>query len=111
MKFSLVSLIAAVVSAGAGDVFSHADLKIAPGGYDKMPDEFKEWFESNDEKDKATSSHIRMIEVEGQANPSLVFVDINGKDLETVFVSYIPISMTKDLIKDKKWAEKPNEEL
>ena len=41
--------------------------------------------------------------MEDVANPQLVFYNTDGKDLETVFVTYIPVSMVKELIKDKNW--------
>lgn len=50
-------------------------------------------------------------EVEGQPNAALVFIDADGKEAETLFVGYIPVSMTKELIRDKKWKETANEEL
>ena len=57
------------------------------------------------------TKRIRRVEVDGQPNASLVFVDEHGADAETIFVGYIPVSMVKDLMKDKKWIDDKNEEL
>jgi hypothetical protein len=44
------------------------------------------------------TQRIRRVEKEDQPNAALVFVDENGKDLETIFVGYIPVGMVKNLI-------------
>ena len=109
MKFAATLLLSAFVS--CKDMFSHGELRIAPGGLEALSDEFKDWWASDQEQDKAQTSHIKMVEDAKYGNPSLVFVNDQGEDLETVFVSYIPLSMVKDLIKDKEWAEASKEDL
>ena len=61
---------------------------------------------SKQEADTRLTQYIEVEHVEGIANPQLAFVNSEGKDVETVFVTYIPLSMVKDLMKDKNWAPK-----
>ena len=100
MKFaSIISLIfATTVSADC----THSELRIAPGSFQSLDSELRDFIESTSEKDKELNKHIKIVEKEGQGTPMLVFVDDAGKDMETVLVGHIPISMTKDLIKEKK---------
>ena len=47
MKFtSIVAALFASVAANNSGLFSHANLLMAPGQYEKLSDEFRTWFES-----------------------------------------------------------------
>ena len=37
-------------------------------------------------------------------NPQLKFMDHEGDECEQVHVTHIPLTMVRDLMKDKKWA-------
>ena len=117
MKFvSLFALIGAVVAGGPSNVIvddgthymSHAVLRIKPGEYPDLNKDLVEFLESEIETDKKLIAHVSIQEVEGNGNPSLVFIGEDGEDKETLFAQYVPVSMVKDLIRDKKWvADKP----
>jgi len=108
MRFTPFALLAGIAS--CQHIFSHAILKVAPGAYEKLDQDFRDWFESKQESDMATNKHVTKQEVEGQQNAALVFIDSEGKEAETLFVGYIPVSMTKELIRDKKWQEEKKSE-
>ena len=61
---------------------------------------------SEQESDTRFTKYIQIEHVDTIPNPQLVFVNEEGKDVETVFVSYIPLSMVKELMKDKQWVPK-----
>jgi len=47
MKFSFATIAALVASVTADALFSHANLKVAPGQYEGLSDEFRSWYESD----------------------------------------------------------------
>ena len=105
----------AMALVGAEDLMSVAKLRIKPDGYSELPEELRTWLESEAEADKQLTKHVSIQEVEGQGNPMMVFQNAEGKDMETVFVSYIPLDMVQSLVKEKKWVdageEKKSDEL
>ena len=110
MKF-VVSLLALAGTIYADDIASHALLKIKPDGYKDLNTELKEFLESEQEKDKELTKHVNVQEVEGHGNASLVFISDKDAEMETLFVEYVPVSMVREIIKDKTWSDKKNEEL
>ena len=38
-------------------------------------------------------------------------MDEKDNEAETLFVNYVPVSMVRDIVKDKKWVEDKQEEL
>ena len=104
MKFRLVSLLALIAtahaageqsSAGKGpsnvikdsgtSYMSHAVLRIKPGEYKDLNKDLVEFLESEIETDKKLMENVSIQEVEGNGNPSLVFVGEDGEDKETLF--------------------------
>ena len=93
MKF--VSLFALIAAAAAGpknvivddgtNYMSHAVLRIKPGEYPELNKDLVEFLESEIETDKKLMAHVSIQEVEGNGNPSLVFIGEDGEDKETLF--------------------------
>ena len=79
MKF-VVSLLALASAVLAGELTSHALLKIKPDGYKDLSSEMKEFLESEQESDKEMTSHISVQEVEGTGNTQLVFISEKGEE-------------------------------
>ena len=86
-------------------VFSHAELHYQKGTYGKLDKELREWLESTDERNTQYNKRVIRKEVDELAQAQLKFIDMDGNDSETVFVSYIPLSMTQNLIKEKKFTD------
>ena len=118
MRFTnIIVSLAALSGITSGDMGSHtikmktAILKTKPDGYSGLNEDIREWLESELEKDVQYTKHISRQEVEGINQPNLVFIDENDKEAETLFVNYVPVSMVRDIVKDKKWVGDENEEL
>ena len=45
MRFTAYALLAGIAS--CQQIFSHAILKVAPGAYEKLDQDFRDWFESS----------------------------------------------------------------
>lgn len=41
--------------------------------------------------------------------PKLVFFNSEGQIQETLFADYVPVSMVRDIIKEKEWADSKTE--
>ena len=105
MKYWLTISILLVLIASAEDLYSHALLKYSPGSFDSINEEFRQWLDSGVETDTKMTSRIRKTEEEGLPTPQLVFINSKGESQETVFIDHIPVSMVKNLFKDKKFED------
>lgn len=80
-----------------------AVLTYQKGGYDKLPEELKDFLTSAAEKDVQHNKHIELLEEDDVPTARLAFIDEEGKAAETIFAEHVPVSMLKDLIKEKNW--------
>ena len=104
MRATLLMILGLVASVVAEDtMYSAIELRFSEGDFpSKFDSEFIEFLESETDEDKALNRRIKKV-VADLPNPQMVFINSEGKEAETLFVTYVPLSMVKDLIKEKKW--------
>ena len=88
------------------ETFHHGVIFINPGKYDALPQPVRDWLNSADPADMKLNKHIIVKEAtdgEHINTHKLQFVNSDYEIKETVLVDHIPLSMIKDLIKEKEF--------
>ena len=103
---SLTQLSALLMMTANGLKVWYAEIQINPGKYNDLSQEFRDFLESEAPGDVKLNKHIKIVDNREDSpieTHKMQFITLEGKAAETILIDHIPVSMAKDMMKEKEW--------